>query len=93
MKEELIVNSSTELNRCVESLYSNTFSLLLCYLCVVFVMHSRLFIKALWSAVGKGLTSCLLFMMFNSVFLTFPSGILGLVWYSIVSNPKLCHLC
>ena len=29
----------------------------LCYLCVVFVMLSRLFIAALWPPEGKGLTS------------------------------------
>ena len=31
----------------------------LCYLCLVFVMLSRLFIAALWSPAGKGLTSWL----------------------------------
>ena len=36
---------------------------LLCYLCLVFVMLSRLLIAALWSPEGKGLTSLLLFVM------------------------------
>ena len=36
----------------------------LCYVCFVFVMLSRLFIAALWSPAGKGLTSWLLFVMF-----------------------------
>ena len=36
----------------------------LCYLCLVFVMLSRLLIAALWSSEGKGLTSWLLFVMF-----------------------------
>ena len=48
----------------------------LCYLYLVFVMLLRLFIAALWSPAGKGLTSWLLFVMFNSVFVTFPCGIL-----------------
>ena len=39
----------------------------LCYLCLVFVMLSRLFIAALWSSAGKGLASWLLFVMFNCV--------------------------
>ena len=39
-------------------------------------MLSRLFIAALWSPAGKGLTSLLLFVMFNCVFLTFP------LWYA-----------
>ena len=37
----------------------------LCYSCLVFVMLSRLFIAAVWSPAGKGLTSWLLFVMFN----------------------------
>ena len=36
----------------------------LCYLCLVFVMFSRLFIAALRSPAGKGLDSWLLFVMF-----------------------------
>ena len=47
----------------------------LCYLCIVFVMLSCLFIAALWSPAGKGLTSWLLFVMFNCNFVTFP------MWY------------
>ena len=120
----------------------------LCYLCLVFFMLSHLFIAALWSPAGKGLTSLLLFVMsglenstrplvftsasgcrasenfyissendffpmyvnsfcdagqvpivryfeawmFNCVFVTFPCGILGQVWYLIVSIPDLCRL-
>ena len=51
----------------------------LCYLCIVFVMLSRLFIAALWSTSAKGLASWLLFVMFNCVFVNFPCGILGQV--------------
>ena len=58
--------------------------------CVVIL--SRLFIAALWSPVGKGHTSWLLFVMFNRVFVTFPCGTLGQVGYLIVSIPDLCHL-
>ena len=39
----------------------------LCYLCLVFFMISFLFIAALWSPAGKGLTSWLLFVMLNGV--------------------------
>ena len=31
----------------------------LCYVCLVFIMLSRLFIALLWSPAGKGMTSCL----------------------------------
>ena len=34
------------------------------FLCLVFIMLSRLFIAALWSSAGKGLTSWLLLVMF-----------------------------
>ena len=64
----------------------------LCYSCLVFVMLLPLFIAALWSPAGKELTSWLLFVMFNCVFVTFPCGILGQVWYLIVSIPDLCCL-
>ena len=64
----------------------------LCYLCLVFVMLLHLFIAALWSHGGKGLTSWLSFVMFNCVFVTFPRGILVQVWCLIVAIPHLCHL-
>ena len=57
-----------------------------CHLCLVFVILSRLFIAALWSPAGKGLTSGLSFVMF--VFLSLSH----VVWYLIVSIPDLCHL-
>ena len=48
----------------------------LCYLCLVFDMRSRLFIAALWSPAGKGMTSELLFVLsYNCDFCHF------LVWY------------
>ena len=58
------------------------------YLCLVFLMLSRLFIATLWSPAGTGLTSRLV----NCVFVTFPCGILGQVWYLIVSIPDFCRL-
>ena len=64
----------------------------LCYLCLVFVILSRLFITALSSPAGKGLTSWPLIVMLTCVFITFPCGILGQVWYLIVSIPGHCRL-
>ena len=64
----------------------------LCNLCLVLVMLLRLFIAALWSPAGKGLTSWLFFVMFNCTFVTFPCGILDQVWYLIVSIVDLCPL-
>ena len=49
-------------------------------------------IAALWSLAVKGLTSWLLFVMFNCVFFSFQCGILGQVRYLIVSIPDLCRL-
>ena len=64
----------------------------LCYLCLVFDVLSRLFIAALRSQSGKGLTSWLSFVMLYCVFVTFPCGILCQVWYLIVLIPDLCQL-
>ena len=64
----------------------------LCYIYLVFVMLPRLFIAALWSPIGKGLTSWLLFVMSNCDFVSFPCGILGQVWCLIVLIHDLCHL-
>ena len=63
-----------------------------CYLYLVFVILSCLFIAALWSPAWKGLTFWLLIVMLNCVFVTFPFGILGQVWYLIVSIPDPCRL-
>ena len=44
---------------------------------------------------GRGLfllEGLLLSVMFNCDFVTFPCGILGQVWYLIVSIPDLCPL-
>ena len=62
----------------------------LCFLFPVFVMLLRLFIAALWSPEGRWLTSWILFVMFFCEFVTFPFGILGQVWYLIVSIPDSC---
>ena len=63
------------------------FCSVLCLLCLC----ARPFICALWSPAGKGLTSLLLFVVSN-LSCNFPIGILGLVWYLIVSTPDLCTL-
>ena len=55
-------------------------------------MLSCLFIAALWSPEWIELTSWLSFVMSNCVFVSFPCGILGQVWYLIVSIPDLCRL-
>ena len=64
----------------------------LCVLCLVFLMLKCLFIAALWSPAGEGLTSWLMLMIFYPSFVTFSCGILGQVWYLIVSFPVLCPL-
>ena len=64
-----------------------------CYLCFVSVMLSYLFIAALWSPARKGLTSWLFCVCcFLVFFVTFQFGVLGQVWYLIVSIPDLCLL-
>ena len=65
----------------------------LCYLCVLCLSCFRVCLfLALWSPAQKVLTYWLLIVMFNCVFVTFPCGILGQVWYLIVIIPDLCGL-
>ena len=60
--------------------------------CLVFAMFCvHLFICALWSPAGKRLTSWLSFVV-STVNLHFPIGILGQMWYLIVSIPDLCTI-
>ena len=59
----------------------------LCCLCLVFVMVSRLIIVALWSPAGKGLTSWLLFVMFNCVL-----SLSHVVSWVRCGTPDLCRL-
>ena len=63
------------------------FCSVLCLLCLC----AHLFICDLWSPAGKGLTSWLSCVVSNCV-CHFPIGILGQVWYLIVSIPDLCTL-
>ena len=59
--------------------------------CLVFAMFcARLFICALWSPAGKGLTSWLSFVV-STVSLSLSHWYPGL-WYLIVSIPDLCTL-
>ena len=56
-----------------------------------FLSFVRLFICALWSHAGKGLTSWLSFVV-SKCECHFPIVILGQVLYLIVSIPDLCTL-
>ena len=53
-------------------------------------MLSCLFLVALWSPLGGGWPLGFLCVMFSCAFVTFPYGVLGQVWYLIVSIPDLC---
>ena len=63
------------------------FCSVLCLLCLC----ARLFLCALWSPAEKGLTSWLSFVV-STVSWSLSIGILGQVWYLIVSIPDLCTL-
>ena len=56
-------------------------------LCLLLCLYERLFICAVWSRAGKGLTSWLSFVVSYCRF-----GILGWLWYLIVLIPDLCTL-
>ena len=63
------------------------FCSVLCLLCLC----ARLFIYALWSPAGKGLTSWVSFVV-SAVSLLLSHWYPGQVWYLIVSIPDLCTL-
>ena len=65
---------------------------MLFYVLFSYAFMSRLFVDALWSPAGKGLTSWLSFVMSKLWSCHFPIGILGQVWCLIVSIPDLCSL-
>ena len=59
----------------------------LCYWCLVLLcFHARLFVDALWSPAGKGLSFWLSFVMSRC------DVVLDRVWYLIVSISDLCPL-
>ena len=62
------------------------------FLSCVCYAFAGLFIDALRSPAGKGLTSWHSFVMSYCVLVIFSCGILGQVWYLIVSIPDLCLL-
>ena len=64
------------------------FCSVLCLLCLCV----RLFICALWSPAGKGLTPWLSFVVSNCEFVTFPLVSWVRFWYLIGSIPDLCNL-
>ena len=63
------------------------------YLCFVFVIflltvHCSLVV----TCCERAYLLALLCVMFSSMFVTFPCGVLGQVWYLIVLLPDLCLL-
>ena len=55
------------------SILSSSYVDHLCYFCLVLLcFHARLFVDALWSPAGKGLTSWLSFVMSNCDVVTCP---------------------
>ena len=66
---------------------------LLCFSALrLLCFRACLFICALWSPAGKGMTYWLSFVVSNCEFVTFPLVFLGQVWYLIVSILDLCTL-
>ena len=69
--------------------FCGSFVLFMSCVCHAFLSVHCCLVVTCWERV----TSCLSFVMFNCIFDTFRCGILGQVWYLIVSIPDHCHLC
>ena len=65
-----------------------------CYLCLCLSLSYCLvcFCKPVVTCWARADHLALLYVMFSCVFVTFPYGVLGQVWYLIVSIPDLCLL-
>ena len=88
-----VINTSSQLCNSPDRTGGASFVDHLCNICLVLLcFHALLFVDALWSPAGKGLTSWLSFVMFNCDVVTFLFGILGQVWCLIVPIPDLCPL-
>ena len=61
----------------------------LCYLCLVFLLLSRLFISCIVVTCWERADLLALVGDVDCIFVTFPCGIQGQVWYLIVSFPDL----
>ena len=59
---------------------------------VLLYFHARLFVNALWSPAGKGLTSWLSFVMSSCDVVIFSLVSWVRFWCLIVGIPDLCHL-
>ena len=86
--------SSNFLTDCFKAMLR--FWILFCYLCFmfVFVILSCLFLVAFNCLESADILAllCVLFLVYFGVIVTFPYGLLGQVWYLIVSIPDLCLL-
>ena len=82
--------SSKSKGRAFKNLLTSSKAVLFWWIICVISVHSHLFIAALWSPAGKGLTSWLSFVVLNCEIVTVPFGILCQVWYLIVTIHDLC---
>ena len=66
----------------------------ICYLCFMFVSHTVTYFPCSRVVTCWGRTDdfALFYVMFSCVFVTFPYGVLGQVWYLIVSILDICLL-
>ena len=63
-----------------------------CNLCFMSAMLSYLHCSLVVTRLKRADLLTLLCVMFSCAFVTFPCGVLGQVWYFIVSIPDLCLL-
>ena len=63
-----------------------------CYLCLSLSYCRVCSLQPCGQLLGKSWPLGSLSVMFSCVFVTFPHGVLGQVWYLIISIPDLCLL-
>ena len=68
----------------------DTFLLFVLHVCMSYCLVCSL--QPCGNLLGKGWPLSIFFIAVFLCFVTFPYGVLGQVWYLIVSNPDLCRL-
>ena len=61
-----------------------------CYLCLSLPYCHVWFLQPCGHLLGRAILLALLYVMFSCVFITFPYGVLGQVWFLSISIPDIC---
>ena len=82
-----VADEMLQLTSDMRCFFCQSFLLFVFHVCHAFLCVHCSLVVTCWVRVNL---LALLYVMFSCVFVTFPCGVLGQVWYLIVSIPDLC---